>query len=41
LIPTAPSITSSSELKRVPMKAEIDKTVSEIEQVLTLLRRHL
>jgi hypothetical protein len=25
----------------IPMKAETDKAVAEIEQVLTLLRRHL
>jgi len=27
--------------KRIAMKAETEKSVAEIEQVLTLLRRHL
>jgi hypothetical protein len=29
------------EHKELHMRAEIEKTVAEIEQVLTLLRRHL
>jgi hypothetical protein len=28
-------------LKELTMRTEIEKTVAEIEQVLTLLRRHL
>jgi hypothetical protein len=41
LIPILSSATPSALLKERPMRTEIEKTVAEIEQVLTLLRRHL
>jgi hypothetical protein len=41
LILLGSSITWSPEQQELNMRAEIEKTVAEIEQVLTLLRRHL
>ena len=41
LIPAACSTTSAGDRNGEPMRAETEKTVAEIEQVLNLLRRHL
>jgi hypothetical protein len=42
LIGGAGSTTSAAKRKSgTPMRAEIEKNVAEIEQVLNLLRRHL
>jgi hypothetical protein len=35
------SSTWAATAKRTPMRAETEKTIAEIEQVISLLRRHL
>jgi hypothetical protein len=41
LIPGEASTTSAAEQRERFMKAESEKAIAEIEQVLILLRRHL
>ncbi|MDB5615738.1 MAG: hypothetical protein JWQ22_3391 [Devosia sp.] len=41
ILPVASSTCSIEQMMGRTMRTEIEKTVAEIEQVLTLLRRHL